>query len=37
MFLLNTKFVVGDGSRISFWKDVWGGGGGLMSLKVIYF
>ena len=22
--LLNAKFVIGDGSRISFWKDVWG-------------
>ena len=23
--LLNVKFVIGDGSRVSFWKDVWGG------------
>ena len=23
--LLNAKFVIGDGSRVSFWKDVWGG------------
>ena len=28
MVRLNAKFVVGDGSRIRFWKDVWGGGGG---------
>ena len=28
MVRLNAKFVVGNGSRISFWKDVWGGGGG---------
>ena len=27
MVRLNAKFVVGDGSRISFWKDVSGGGG----------
>ena len=23
--LLNAKFVIGDGSRVSFWKDVWVG------------
>ena len=22
---LNAKFVIGDGSRVRFWKDVWGG------------
>ena len=25
MVRLNVKFVVGDGSKIRFWKDVWGG------------
>ena len=25
MVRLNAKFVVGNGSRISFWKDIWGG------------
>ena len=30
MVRLNAKFVVGNGSRISFWKDVWGGGGGFV-------
>ena len=23
--LLNAKFVIGDGGRVSFFKDVWGG------------
>ena len=27
MIIVNAKFVVGDGTRIRFWKDVWGGGG----------
>ena len=25
MVRLNAKFVVGDDSRVRFWKDVWGG------------
>ena len=25
MVRLNAKFVVGEGSRVRFWKDVWGG------------
>ena len=25
MVRLNAKFVVGDGSKVRFWKDVWGG------------
>ena len=25
MVRLNAKFVIGDGSRVRFWKDVWGG------------
>jgi hypothetical protein len=28
-----TRFVVGDGSRISFWHDLWCGG---MALKVTF-
>ena len=32
MVSLNAKFVVGDGSRIRFWKDVFGGGGGVRRL-----
>ena len=25
VLLLNAKFVIGDGSRVGFWKDVWVG------------
>ena len=34
MFRLNAKFVVGDGNRISFWKDVKGGGGGGEGMRL---